>query len=352
MPMITPSNARATREALAVYIEVVYTLARLLAPLAPYLTEHMYQMLRMHFHWAEPQVDDIDGEDTIFALPFPTPHLPLIDETSERQILTLWSVLHLARAARHRRNVPLRTPLNALVVFGPREVVRDLIALRPYLRRELNVATVTLTNDYAKYGVSLTARPNWWALGPRHGADAKRIATALAQLTQDQLARYNETGDLSALAIDDPSLPPLEEDEFTLHPVISGPAFPPDQDPAHWEAVASRKEPLAVLLDADPTPEMLQAGVVREMSHQYQLMRYKAGFHRCELADMQFCVLENPGGMGVGDGFGGWWNVMDDVPGGRFVEGQVQDGLTACARAEEVIKLRGGLVVKMVIVGF
>lgn len=231
MKEIRPLSVRDSHVALSTFIEVLLTLARLLVPFAPFLAEHMYQVLRSHLDWAEPQVDDVDGEETAFALRFPVPLEALIDETAERQVAAMRSVLRLGRVLRHRRGVPLRTPLGSLVVVTNRECVQDLAELRPYLRAELNVAAVTLTHDHAKYNVGLQARPNWRVLGKRLGRDIRRVTAALRYLTQAQLAEHHATGQ----PLPNLKKVPLHPNDLLLTPFLlpTTPAHPPGQNPKH-----------------------------------------------------------------------------------------------------------------------
>ncbi|KAK3901761.1 isoleucine--tRNA ligase, cytoplasmic [Staphylotrichum tortipilum] len=311
---ITSRGEQDTAAAITTLIQVLHTFARLLTPFAPCMAERIHQFLKPHLNWTEQGEYTIDAGETVFSLPFPVPLAALINNESERQLAALRSVLRLGRIARHRRRVPLSTPLGSLVVVADPQCLGDLIALKPYLRRDLNVAAITLSEDHAEYRVCLEARPDWRVLRKRFGENVKEVGEALGRLTQEQLVEYLDSGELE---IDGLGVR-LEEGDVTLARVLDGAAFPPGEEPDRWEAVADGG--IVVLLEAVPTGAIVRAGVVREIAHKYQMLRAKAGVKTGELVDMRFRVLRNPGGVGLGTGAGGWWEVGMDMPWGRLKE--------------------------------
>ena len=52
-----------------------------------------------------------------------------------------------------------------VVVHKDPEVLNDVISLEKYIMEELNLRRVTTSSDKKKYGVKLTAQPDFKALG-------------------------------------------------------------------------------------------------------------------------------------------------------------------------------------------
>ena len=56
-----------------------------------------------------------------------------------------------------------------MVVHKDPEVLNDVISLEKYITEELNLRSVTTSSDKKKYGVKLTAQPDFKALGGKLG---------------------------------------------------------------------------------------------------------------------------------------------------------------------------------------
>ena len=59
------------------------------------------------------------------------------------------------------------------------EVLNDVISLEKYIMEELNLRSVTTSSDKKKYGVKLTAQPDFKALGgkPRLFTEEKDLSS-------------------------------------------------------------------------------------------------------------------------------------------------------------------------------
>ena len=69
-----------------------------------------------------------------------------------------------------RNSCPFQYPLKeVVVVHKDPEVLNDVISLEKYIMEELNLRSVTTSSDKKKYGVKLTAQPDFKALGGKHG---------------------------------------------------------------------------------------------------------------------------------------------------------------------------------------
>ncbi len=64
------------------------------------------------------------------------------------------------------KNCLLQYPLKEVVVIHKEaEVLNDVTSLEKYVMEELNVRSVTTSSDKKKYGVKLTAQPDFKVLG-------------------------------------------------------------------------------------------------------------------------------------------------------------------------------------------
>lgn len=62
--------------------------------------------------------------------------------------------------------------------------------------QELNVRSITTSQDKGKYGVSLKAEPDHVILGKRLKGDFKKVSTAIRLLTDNQLQEFRTKGEI------------------------------------------------------------------------------------------------------------------------------------------------------------
>ena len=100
------------------------------------------------------------------------------------------------------------------------------------VRQELNVRVLTTTSDKRRYGVRLRAEPDHRVLGARLKGAFKGVVAAIRQLTDDQLAGFQQT---SALTVEGHALAP---DDLRLMYVFDGAA---DGAPSRYEAYSENE---------------------------------------------------------------------------------------------------------------
>lgn len=122
----------------------------------------------------------------------------VIDSDLEARVAWMQSAVETGRSIRTRRGLALKAPLREAVLIHPSESVsssalvarRALTALSAVVARELNVRRIIVSDDKAKYGVRLRARPNPASLGARVRDRYRAIASALAALSQEAIEDY------------------------------------------------------------------------------------------------------------------------------------------------------------------
>jgi isoleucyl-tRNA synthetase len=148
-----------TSAALNTLLRVLFTLVCALAPFTPFLTEHIYQLLRPHL--AETTMAEFEDARSVHFLPFPPVQEALFDEVIERQVAVMQKEIQLGRTARERCGLSLKTPLSRMVVIADVPTLEDVEALKGYVLEELNVRDVALSDDEERYGIWLEARVDW-----------------------------------------------------------------------------------------------------------------------------------------------------------------------------------------------
>lgn len=248
--------------ALETLYSVLFAMIRVMSPLIPFITEHMYQNLK---HLLEQE----SGKDTrsVHFLMIPSPREALIDTKIERAVANMQSVVELGRVVRDRNTLPIKYPLKEVVAISQdTEVVGDIKSLESYISEELNVKKVSTTTDKSKYGAHMVAEVDFKALGARLKGDVKKVVAAVKQLTSGQLEEFQETGNM---VVEGHTLG--EEDLKLVYKFDSA----NDSTPNHYEAHSDKQ--VLVLMDVSPDQSMLDEGIAREAINRIQKLRKKAG---------------------------------------------------------------------------
>lgn len=273
-----------TEEALSTLCQVVFTLVRALAPFIPFITEHIYGLLKPYLGEA---LSGFKDTKSVHFLSFPTVQENLFDEVIERKMSAMQAVIQLGRTTRERKNIPLKTPLSSMVVIADADFLSDVESLLSYVKDELNVREVILTSDEERYNIVLEARVDWPTLGKKLKKDAQVIRKALPSLTQEELKQYLREKKLTISGIE------LEGEDLTIVRVLGQvTAGSSDNDGPQYEPAFSRE--VITLLDTTPRPELLDEGLARDVVNRVQRMRKKAGLVPTDDIHMQYGIVSNP----------------------------------------------------------
>uniref|UniRef100_A0ABI7X1Z1 isoleucine--tRNA ligase n=1 Tax=Felis catus TaxID=9685 RepID=A0ABI7X1Z1_FELCA len=247
--------------ALETLFSVLLSLCRLMAPYTPFLTELMYQNLKLLIDPCS-----VQDKDTLSIHYLMLPHVreELIDKNTESAVSRMQSVIELGRVIRDRKTIPIKYPLKEIVVIHQDpEALNEIKSLEKYIIEELNVRKVTLSTDKNKYGIRLRAEPDHMVLGKRLKGAFRAVMTAIKQLSSEELERFQETGTIVVEGHE------LHEEDIRLMYTFDQTAGGTTQYEAHSDAQA------LVLLDVTPEQSMVDEGVAREVINRIQKLRKK-----------------------------------------------------------------------------
>jgi len=272
--------------ALHTLFEVLFILVRALAPFMPFLTERIYQLLAVHLPGLS--ANSRDDQRSVHFLAFPVVREDLFNEEIERSVSRMQKVIELARGAREKCCVGLKTPLRTLVVLADSNYVDDVRSLETYMREELNIRNLVLTSDEESYDVKLRAVPNWPKLGKKFKNEAQNLRKSLKALTNDQLRAFAQDKRMTIGGLE------LIDEDLTIVKdlgVTSDNDTPPDDDPK-W--ICTSDNEAIILLDSTLYPELAQEGLVRDLISRVQRLRKKAGLAPTDDVRMEYVLLHNP----------------------------------------------------------
>lgn len=178
--------------ALSALFEVLLLLSKLMAPLTPFLAEHIYRQLAVALPEAERQ-------PSVHFCMMPEPDERARDADIERAVGAIIPVIELGRNIRLRRKKPLKVPLPELIVLHrDASFLQDVKSLERYVTTELNVRAVSVRRfvDSAEL-VGLRALPNHLELGKRFGKTYGAWQAKVKALSHEQLCAFLETKSLT-----------------------------------------------------------------------------------------------------------------------------------------------------------
>ncbi len=249
-------GSEAGRDKLAAYqtlYAVLTTLAKLFAPVIPFLSEAMYQNLRTP---ADPE--------SVHHCEFPEGDAALVDEELSADMEALLRLVSLGSAARDSVKVRRRQPVAELVVRPGSDGERRAAERFPdQIRDELNVKKVTPREPSSAPLLSAEVKPNPKTLGPRFGARLRQVQAAVAAAPPAELSRLVRAGAPFEL--------PGEGGPFELGPADF---FVTMKAPEGWAGASDRGT--EVLVDARITDELKKEGLARDVIRQVQEQRKEA----------------------------------------------------------------------------
>jgi isoleucyl-tRNA synthetase len=236
------------RAAFATLYEVLVSVCRMLAPVAPFVTDWMHR--------------ELTGTSVHLAA-MPTGAARGADAELDAAMQAVRTLARLGRAAREDIGIRVRQPLSRMVCVAPNVSDAALEPLVPLLASELNVKRVEFAGS-ADALVTLEAKPNFRSLGKRFGSKTPLAAKAVSAFDSEHLRAF-EAGQPLVVTVDAESHA-LTPEDLTIVRRASG-ALAVQEDAGFFAAV-----------DPTVTPDLLREGQARELISRVQRMRKEAGF--------------------------------------------------------------------------
>jgi len=229
------------------------TVAQLLAPFTPFVSEALWRTLA---------AGRAGRPDSVHLSDFPVVHEAALDPGLDEAMATARQVVELGRRVRVETKVRTRQPLAEAVAHVPSQGA-TIQALLPIVAEELNVKTVRLATSADAFG-TWRAKPDFKVLGPRLGPRVKSLASTLAA-DDGSLAEQLAAGTRVEVTIDEgPAVPVGPDDVDLVREVLEG-----------W-GVASGGG-FTVALELEVSAELRREGLARELVRIAQDARKAAG---------------------------------------------------------------------------
>ena len=216
------------------------TISKVAAPMIPFMTEDIYQNLVRSI--------DKDAPESIHLCDFPVANKEWIDKDLEANMDHLLNVVVMGRACRNTANIKNRQPIAAMYIKAPYELSEYFTAI---IADELNVKEVKFTDNIESF-ISYSFKPQLKTVGPKYGKLLNGIRKTLSELDGNKaMAELRANGELK-LDIDGNEVVLSEGDLLIETAQMEGYVTESDND-------------IAVVLDTNLTPELIEEGFVREI---------------------------------------------------------------------------------------
>ena len=235
------------------------TVAKLLAPFAPFYADQLYK--------------DLGGElDSVHLDRFPVADESLIDKDLEARMEMAQKITSMVLALRRKVNIKVRQPLQSIMVPATEEQKAHIEAVKNLIMNEVNVKELRFVEGQ---GVLVKkVKCNFRTMGKKFGKLMKGVAAQMDSLTQEQIAELEANGTIQIN---------VEGNDLTVEAadvdIIS-------EDIPGW--LVANEGALTVALEVELTDELRQEGMAREIINRVQNIRKDSGL---EITDRINIVL-------------------------------------------------------------
>ena len=223
--------------------EVLVGLSKLVAPIAPYITEEIYQ--------------NLTDEESVHLSTFPKCDEKLINEEIETRMDLVRDLISLGRNAREEVKIKVRQPISEVILDGKNEqVIGELTDL---IKEELNVKEIKYAKDLSEY-MNFIVKPNFKEAGRLIGSRMKEFTNFLSNLTKDEISALRDGKTIKFEDLD------IDENLVDIK-IVSKEGFDAAQEHNNF-----------IVLNTTLTEDLLKEGIARELISKVQNLRKEKDF--------------------------------------------------------------------------
>ena len=234
-------------------------LTLLLAPMVPFIAEHVWQSLI--------KVAEADQVESVHLADFPVANEKVIDENLSTSVALSRRLVELGRSARAESGVKIRQPLSRALVSAP-GWAKISEEIKTHIAEELNILKLDGIHVAEADLVDVSVKANFRTLGTKFGADVQIIAKAITSANHSEMVKHLRENKSFKLSVDLTNGSKSAEIDIDDLVVTETPR-------TGWSVASHAGESLA--LDLALTPELIQSGLVREVIRAIQEERKKIG---------------------------------------------------------------------------
>lgn len=230
------------------------TVARLIAPFAPFFADKLYKDLTAPALEAEGK-----KATSVHIASYPIADESLIDKDLEQKMNLAQTITSLVLSLRRKVNIKVRQPLQTLMIPVSSEKAKQQIAdMSQLILSEVNVKEIKFVGS--DEGVLVKRiKADFKKLGPKHGKMMNAVAAAIAVLSQAEIIALEKDGSLAINVEGTPVTIDVADVEIR------------SEDIPGW--LVATEGAVTVALDITVTENLRREGVARELVNRIQNIR-------------------------------------------------------------------------------
>ena len=231
------------------------TVARLMAPIAPFYAERLYQDLI--------SVTGRGDAASVHLAKFPECDEAAVDSELEYRMELAQQISSMVLALRKKEAIIVRQPLQKIAIPAADEVMKSRIeAVKQLILNEVNVKELVFVEGDGILVKKIKC--NFRTLGKKFGKLMKSVNEAVTNMSQEQIAELEKNGNITLQVEGVDALIELADVEIF------------SEDVPGW--TVANEGALTVALDVEVTEDLRREGVAREIVKKIQAMRKESGF--------------------------------------------------------------------------
>lgn len=239
------------------------TVAKLLAPFAPFYSDELYKDLT--------SVTGKNSFESVHLAEFPKADETFIDAELEARMGMAQKITSMVLALRRKVNIKVRQPLAQISIPATSTEQRKHIeAVADLIKSEVNVKSLEFIEGQGM--LVKKVKCNFRIMGKKFGKLMKGIATQMDALSQDQIASFETLGKID-INIENQIVTVETSDVEIISEDIPG-----------W--LVSNEGNLTVALEIELTEELRQEGMARELINRIQNIRKESGLEITDRIDV------------------------------------------------------------------
>jgi isoleucyl-tRNA synthetase len=250
--------------------ECIETIARLMAPIAPFFCDQLFRNLN--------GITKKFEATSIHHIDFPKADPSKMDAALETRMHLAQDICSLVLSIRKKVNIKVRQPLQKILIPVLDPSMKDAIAqMEELILAEVNVKEINYITE-TEGVISKKLKPNFKLLGAKLGTKMKQASAVIAELSQQAIGELERNGTLQ-----------IEVDGTSISLLISEVDIIAEDIPGWSVAV---KGNLTVALDITLSEVLLKEGNARELVNRVQNIRKEANFELTDKILLQ--IVDNP----------------------------------------------------------
>ena len=250
--------------------ECIETIARLMAPIAPFFCDQLFRNL----NGLTKRFDAI----SIHHIDFPKADPTKMDAALETRMQLAQDICSLVLSIRKKVNIKVRQPLQKILIPVLDPAMKLAIEqMEELILAEVNVKEINYITE-TEGVISKKLKPNFKLLGAKLGTKMKQASAVIAELSQQAISELERNGSLQ-IEVDGTSIPLLINEVDIIAEDIPG-----------WSVAV--KGNLTVALDISLSEALLKEGNARELVNRVQNIRKEANFELTDKILLQ--IVDNP----------------------------------------------------------